>query len=177
MIPVWAWAALGLGVLGMANDVQQLAQYKPNSPELTALLAAAAAQAGLPISWASDPATHELIRRESGGWVGRPNYTIPNASNKSAWPSIWMQLRSGAKIAGASDAAGLGQLLPSNMDAFAPSGRRGYGIALEEAIAFLRYVYQRYGSPTVAVSMHGKLGKYTNARTGIVQNKTFKEGY
>lgn len=175
MIPVWAWAALGLGVLGMATDTPK--RYRPKSPELTALLAAAAAQAGLPASWASDPATHELIRRESGGWVGRPNYTIPGAGNKAAWPSIWAQLRSGAKIPGASDAAGLGQLLPANMDALAPSGRRGYGVAIEEAIAFLRYVNQRYGSPAVAVSMHGNIGRYTNARTGIVQNKTFKEGY
>lgn len=176
MIPMWAWAALGLGVLAMIPD-NQLQQYKPNSPELRALLQAAAAQAGLPASWADDPATHELIRRESGGWVGRPNYTIPNAGNKAAWPAIWEQLRRGAKIAGSSDAAGLGQLLPSNMDAFAPSGRRGYGVAVEEAVAFLRYVYQRYGSPTVALSMHGKLGQYTNARTGIVQTKGFKEGY
>lgn len=161
----------------MGNDAQQLAQYKPNSPELRALLAAAAAQAGLPVAWADDPATHELIRRESGGWVGRPNYTIPGAGNKANWPAIWEQLRRGAKIAGASDAAGLGQLLPSNMDAFAPSGRRGYGVPVEEAIAFLRYVYQRYGSPAVALSMHGKLGQYVNARTGIVQTKGFKEGY
>ena len=177
MIPLWALAALGLGVLGMANDSAQLAQYKPNSPELRALLLAAAAQAGLPASWADDTATHELIRRESGGWVGRPNYTIPNAGNKAAWPAIWEQLRSGVKIAGASDAAGLGQLLPSNMDAFAPSGRRGYGVAVEEAVAFLRYVSQRYGSPAVALSMHGKLGQYVNARTGITQTKGFKEGY
>jgi SLT domain-containing protein len=177
MISPWFWAAIGLGVLAMANDSRQPVQYKPNSPELTALLAAAAAQAGLPTSWASDPATHELIRRESGGWVGRPNYTIPNAGNKALWPSIWEQLRSGAKIAGASDAAGLGQLLPANMDAFAPNGRRGYGVAIEEAIAFLRYVSKRYGSPAVALSMHGKLGKYVNARTGITQTKGFKEGY
>lgn len=152
-------------------------QYKPNSPELRDLLAAAAAQAGLPIEWASDPATHELIRRESGGWVGKPNYTIPNASNKAYWPSIWAQLRSGASIPGSSDAAGLGQLLPANMDAFAPSGRHGYGVAMEEAIAFLRYVYKRYGSPAVALSMHGKLGTYVNARTGQTQTKGFKEGY
>ena len=180
-LPLWAWIAIGAGALLLAGEGWAMAaageRYPPNSDELRALLRAAAAQAGLPGAWADDPATHELIRRESGGWVGRPNYTIPGASNRSKWPEIWAKLRTGQPLPGASDAAGLGQLLPSNMDAYAPSKRAGYGVALEEAIAFLRYVSDRYGSPAVALSMHGKLGEYVNARTGKTQKKGFKEGY
>lgn len=180
-LPTWAWIAIGAGALMLAGGGYAMAfagdKYAPNSDELRELLRAAAAQAGLPEAWANDPATHELIRRESGGWVGRPNYTIPGASDHTKWPDIWAKLRAGVAIPGASDAAGLGQLLPSNMDAFAPSGRRGFGVPLEEAIGFLRYVSDRYGSPAVALSMHGKLGDFVNARTGKTQRKGFKEGY
>mgnify|MGYP003343408339 CR=1 FL=1 len=180
-LPTWAWIAIGAGALLLAGEGWAMAfsgeRYAPNSDELRALLRAAAAQAGLPGAWADDPATHELIRRESDGWIGRPNYTIPGARDHSKWPEIWAKLRAGVAIPGSSDAAGLGQLLPSNMDLYAPSGRRGYGDPVQEAIAFLRYVSDRYGSPSVALSMHGQLGQYTNARTGKVQTKRFKEGY
>lgn len=155
----------------------QPVQYPPNSPELIALLQEAAKASNLPIEWASMPATHSLINKESGGWVGRPNYTIPGAKDKSTWPDTVAKLRAGNSIPGSSDAAGLGQLLPSNMRAFAPSGIKGFGVPVEEAIGFLKYVHSRYGDPQTALSMHAKLGSYVNTRTGKTQHKKFKEGY
>lgn len=182
----WTVAAVvGLGLVlvnrsalaSVIGGAYKPVRYPPGSPELTALLEQAASVAGLPVWWARESAAHELIRRESGGWVGRPNYTIPGAGDRNKWPAIVAKLQQGASVPGGSDAAGLGQLQPSNMKAFAPAGVKGYGDPLQEAIGFLRYVHSRYGSPEVALSMHGRLGKYTNARTGKVQSKTFKEGY
>jgi hypothetical protein len=188
--PLTIGIAVGAGILAYflvrsktasAQDADgapyQPVQYPPNSPELIALLQEAAKAANLPVEWASMPATHTLINRESGGWIGIPNYTIPGAKDKATWPDTVAKLRAGKSPPGKSDAAGLGQMQPSNMRAFAPSGIKGYGVPIEEAIGFLKYVHSRYGDPQTALSMHGKLGVYVNTRTGKNQEKKFKEGY
>lgn len=160
-------------VLGVYRPVR----YPPNSPELIALLEQAAIAAGLPVWWAREKSAHKLIELESNGWVGRPNYTIPGWNDRKKWPAIIAKLRAGQSVPGDSDAAGLGQLLPSNMKAYAPAGIKGYGDPLQEAIGFLRYVHDRYGSPDVALSVYGKIATYTHGATGKTKKKTFREGY
>jgi SLT domain-containing protein len=70
-----------------------------------------------------------------------------------------------------STASGLGQLLLSNVDKYYPDGRNGIGDALNEAVGMLRYIHDRYGSPEVAGSVYGRIGKYVNARTQVAQVK------
>lgn len=152
-------------------------QYPPNSQKAIDLLTAAAVEIGRPASWGSSPDTHEVMRRESAGWVGIPNYTYGSRTkDRSQWCSVWEELKRGVHPT-RSSATGLGQLLSSNAAKYYPNGVNGIGDPRNEAIGFLKYIYDRYGSPEVARSMHGSTGSYVNARTGKTQNKTFKEGY
>lgn len=154
-------------------------QYAPESQDAIDLLTAAAREANLPNpeSWGSSPDTHYILSRESKGWVGIPNYTYGSRStDKSKWCEVWAELKRGYR-ATESSATGLGQLLSSNAELFYPDGVNGIGNARNEAIGFLRYIYDRYGSPAVARSVYGRTGTYVNARTGRTQSKTFKEGY
>ena len=181
----WAIAAaVGIGLLVLNRNalasvvgVYRPVRYPPNSPELIALLEQAAIAAGLPVWWAREKSAHKLIELESNGWVGHPNYTIPGWNDRKKWPAIIAKLRAGQSVPGGSDAAGLGQLQPFNMKLYAPAGIKGYGDPLQEAIGFLRYVEDRYGSPDVALSVYGRLATYKHAVTGKVKKKTFKEGY
>ena len=166
-------------------------EYPPGSEKLTKLLKEALTEASLPLEWADWQATHNLIKRESGGKVGIPNYTYKSvASNIEDHPEKWEELiwplaRAGTPgtYEGRSTATGLGQLLTSNVKKFYPGGTTGIGKPLSEAVGFVRYVYYRYGDPKVAWSVYGKGGKgaqavtFTNSRTGKVQQKTFEEGY
>lgn len=125
--------------------------YEPGSPEQIALFEDAARQAGLPEEWASSPGLINLLRSESGGEVGKPNYTYGNAiqSDPSRWHEVHDELRDG-RITAESSATGLGQLLLSNVDAYYPSGRQGIGNPTEEAIGMMRYIEDRYGTPDAA---------------------------
>lgn len=138
-----------------------LPTYKPGSPEQIALFQQAAQVASLPAEWASHPALIEILKHESGGKVGIPNYLwkpwveaqgLP--WDRSSWPRVWEVIRAGnAKPSYTgirSHAAGLGQLQPSGMAKFQPSGLRGIGDALEEAVGMLRYIKDRYGSMDAA---------------------------
>lgn len=154
-------------------------RYAPGSQEAVNLLAAAAARAGLPVEWATSKATHELMRRESGGWVGRPNYTFGAVSSvvrAAEWPLVWARLRAG-EVWTKSTATGLGQLLSSNAQKYYPDGLMGIGDPLNEAVGLLRYIADRYGSPQIALAMHGATGSYVHGITGKVRTKKFKEGY
>lgn len=131
------------------------AQYAPNSSEAIALFEEAAARVGLPKEWASSPALHELLRRESNGQVGRPNYTYGSrAKNPAQWASIHNELKRGIRTT-KSSATGLGQLLLANVDAYYPSGRAGIGDPVEEAAGMLKYIEARYGSPEKALLAYG----------------------
>ena len=129
-------------------------QYPPHSPEAKALFSQAARQAGLPESWGREHGLHEILRRESGGWVGRPNYTynavrgadFSSPSRRNEWPEVWREIQTGT-YATRSTATGLGQLLRSNVDNFYPDGRAGIGDPLNEAIGMLKYIERRYGNP------------------------------
>lgn len=126
-------------------------QYVPGSPEAIALFRAAARAAVLPRSWAASPGLHQILDRESSGWVGRPNYTfgVQSPSQRESWSSIHDELRRGV-VRTRSTAVGLGQLLASNYDRYAPNGRADIGDPLGEAIAMLRYIEGRYGDPETA---------------------------
>src|SRR5262249_54555998 len=124
--------------------------YKPGSPEAVNLFREAARVAGVPESWASSQALHNILQRESGGVVGRPNYTYGSRpSDRSQWGSIHNELKNG-RISAKSSATGLGQLLLSNVDRYYPNGRAGIGDPVQEAAGMLRYIQARYGSPEVA---------------------------
>lgn len=134
----------------MTGQVPNLATYPPGSPEQVALFEEAARLAGVPEAWASDPGLQNILRRESGGQVGIPNYTYGARSNDpSQWASVHEELRNGQRTA-YSSATGLGQLLLDNVERHYPSGRAGIGVPLEEAAGMLSYINERYGSPGAA---------------------------
>ena len=163
-------------------------RYPPGAPETVELFKAAAIKGGLPLAWASDPDLHYILKRESGGWVGRPNYTYGKAHelyNQDQWPAIWAELKQRpdlkilpkSLIRTKSTATGLGQLLSSNAAKFYPSGRQGIGNALEEAVGYMKYIRSRYGSPQAARSVYNRKGWFVHAVTGKKTEKTFREGY
>ena len=157
--------------LGMFDP--NLKVYPPNSAECIALFEQAARTANLPIEWARDAGLHHILRRESGGRVGIPNFTYGknnagrrfgiNTRSKSenfihrrtdVWPAIHAELKSGRKGA-TSTATGLGQLILGNTETYYPSGRQGIGNPLEEAIGMLRYIAARYKNPARAWKLYG----------------------
>lgn len=157
----WLWvggAFLALYLFSLKNRFKPV-QYVPGSREQISLFQRAAQLVGLPVAWASSPGLIQLLSHESGGWVGRPNYTFgARASNRALWGSVIAELRQGVVTAKAS-ASGLGQLLLANVERFYPSGRKGIGVAVEEAAGMLRYIASRYGTPDAAWAKRGS-GEY-----------------
>lgn len=126
----------------------------PSTPEGQAVFREAAKLAGVPESWASSPALASLVNHESGGIVGRPNYTYGGRANDaSQWGAIHDELRNG-NITAASSATGLGQLLSSNVEKYYPNGVAGIGDPVQEAAGMMSYVKERYGNPDVAWGNH-----------------------
>ncbi len=137
------------------TNVPRQQTYTPGSPEARQLFTEAARMAGLPPEWGNSEALHNILRRESGGQVGRPNYTYgARARDPSQWGSIHDELKNG-RITARSSATGLGQLLLSNVDKYYPNGRAGIGDPLQEAAGMLRYIKDRYGSPENAWRLYG----------------------
>ena len=131
-------------------------RYLPHSPAAEALFLTACRAAGVPEAWATSYALHELLRRESAGVVGRPNYSYgARASDPARWPEVHAELRAGKRTT-ASSATGLGQLLLRNVDLFYPGGRAGIGDPLAEAVGMLRYIESRYRTPENAWAQYGK---------------------
>ena len=138
------------------TNTRGVQRYAPGSQEARDLFRQAARNAGLPESWADSPGLHNILRRESDGQVGRPNYTYgARARDPSQWASIHDELKAGRKTT-RSSATGLGQLLFANVDKYYPSGRAGIGDPLEEATGMLRYIADRYGSPDNAWAQYGR---------------------
>ena len=138
-----------------SGDFEAGRVYPPNSPEAVELFREAARLAGVPESWAQSPGLHNILQRESGGQVGRPNYTYGDRANDpSQWGDIHAELRAGQKTA-RSSATGLGQLLLDNVDRHYPSGRAGIGNPVEEAAGMLSYIQERYGNPENAWAQYG----------------------
>ena len=138
--------------------------YPPHTDELTELLTAAAPAAEVPSWWGGSHALHDLIFRESKGWVGIPNYTygqgdagkkwgsnISNPKNRHKWKGIHEELKRGIKGA-RSTATGIGQHILGNTERYYPDGSQGIGDAYNEAVGFLRYVKERYKTPENALA-------------------------
>ena len=181
--PLWLLAIAGAGTLwilqanGQLVPPKNIQQYVPNSADAIALLTNAAIAAGLPESWGSDPDTHWVMDKESKGWVGVPNYTYGiRRFNRNRWSEVWDEIKSGVSST-SSTATGLGQLLVANVNKFYPDGVNGIGDPMNEAIGFLRYINDRYGSPATTRSVYGTIADYVNDRTGKTMHKGFKEGY
>ncbi len=155
------------------------AQYQPFSAEAKLLFETVAYDAGVPKSWAYSSALHHLLKKESEGWVGIPNYSIKNQDKKPVaktpelWDAVHQKIRKGETggFLARSTATGLGQLVAANVDRYYPSGREGIGDCREEAVGMLRYIRTRYGSPNTAWSCHGKF------RPESCPWKSFREGY
>lgn len=163
--------------LGCARERPEIQVYAPGSQKQVDLFRRAAKIAGVPESWAADPALRFILARESGGIVGIPNYTYGwRAKEAACWPAIHQQIRKGISTT-KSNATGLGQLLGSNVDAYYPSGRAGIGNALDEAVGMLSYIQARYGTPAAARACYGKGSKEQPCEVPGKRPKTFKEGY
>lgn len=140
------------------NSFSPLTKYEPHAPETVELFKAAAQKVGLPQSWARQNGLHEILRKESNGYVGILNYDLSNKlnvsnkfSNVPDTVNVLSRLRAGGDYADShgvrSHATGLGQLQPSNVDRFYPSGRLGIGVPVEEAAGMMRYIEEMYGNP------------------------------
>jgi hypothetical protein len=181
--PMWFAAGVGATLLwamqytGNLTTPKKIKRYAPYSKDAYDLFRFSAIKYGLPESWATDPDLHWILSKESGGWVGKPNYTYKLRSiNKNLWPEVWDELRSGI-ISTKSSATGLGQLLSSNANIFYPDKLNGIGDPVNEATGFMRYIKSRYGSPAVARSVYGIKSDYIHAITKANCRKKFTEGY
>ena len=133
-------------------------QYVPFSSEAVQLFETAAQISGLPVEWAKSSGLHSLLKEESGGWVGIPNFTYGRrVKNIKEWAKIHDELRDG-KVTAKASATGLGQLLSKNVSIYYPSGLNGIGKPLEEAIGMLRYIKNRYKTPEAAWEQYGSKG-------------------
>jgi hypothetical protein len=142
----------------LAPSSFQTKRYVPHSPEAIALFEKGARRANVPVWWASEPGLHNILDKESDGYVGRPNYTYGDrARDESEWGGVLDELRQG-QITATSSATGLGQLLLRNVDKYYPSGRNGLGDPVEEAAGMLAYIKDRYGDPANAWASYGKMG-------------------
>ena len=158
--------------------------YEPFSAKARELFRQAAECANVPAAWADLDSLHHILRAESGGRVGIPNYTIlqrdtnqPAFNNPEIWPRIHELMREGYDALeealfddgsfitsrhgrdNYSSASGLGQLLIRRADEFYPSGRNGIGNPLEEAIGMLRYIRSAHGDPNQAWRDYNRFGE------------------
>jgi len=133
----------------------EVRRYAPFSEDAYALFAEAAQLAGVPESWARSPGLHNILRRESDGKVGIPNYTYGSRSRDPArWSEVHGELKRGV-IRARSSCTGLGQLKLDNVERHYPDGRAGIGDPLNEAAGMLSYIKSRYGSPERAWQLYG----------------------
>jgi len=164
-------AALAIGALLTGAGRQGARQYPEGSDGLTELLRSAAPAAQVPEAWAENRDLHYIVGAESGGWIGRPNYTygqrndeafprdVWKVSHADMWPQVHAELKAGVKGA-RSTATGIGQLILDNVKAYYPDGVAGIGDPYNEAVGFLAYVRDRYGSPRAAAEMRRTRGNY-----------------
>lgn len=159
--PVGSWTTSSAGgveiktLTATADDPAVVKRYRPGSAAARDLFTEAARLAGVPESWAQSPALHKLLEKESGGVVGRPNYTYGRrAKDPRRWGEVHAELKGGKKTA-ESSATGLGQLLLSNVEKYYPSGKAGIGNPLEEAAGMMGYIAGKYGTPEAALAQYG----------------------
>lgn len=142
------------------GQYQNLRVYRPNSPGAFGLFLGAAQRLGVPPEWALSRSLHSLLRAESNGEVGRPNYTYrKRANSQEGWQEIHTELKAG-RIKAKSSATGLGQLILANVHAHYPSGAAGIDNPMEEAIGMLSYIKSRHRDPDRA------WGRYNSVHEG-----------
>jgi hypothetical protein len=151
-------------------------RFRPKSESTKRLFQVAAATCGLPREWCENEALHEILWKESGGQVGRLNYTMKGMSTNE-YKKVALNTATRNPFGVRSTASGLWQLLLSNIDRYYPSGRNGIGDPIEEAVGYLKYIKERYGSPEVAKQMYWRTWNYTHAVTGKSETKGFQEWY
>ena len=171
--------AIGLGVLALLLDRKALGtttpqRVVPHSPEALALFREAAAAQGLTGSEWYRGDIQEILRSESGGYAGIPNYTfgetrdhpewlagVQRPANSAIWPSIWAALRRAVPCCGrrpktccpaVSTATGLGQLTLDNTLKYYPRGADDIGNLSGEAYGMIAYIRARYGTPARALA-------------------------
>lgn len=153
-----AFGAITAGAALGADDTPstfEVKRYAPFSEDAYALFSEAAQRIGVPESWARSPALHKILRKESDGKVGIPNYTYGRrSSNPRYWPQVHDELKRGV-IRARSSCTGLGQLKLDNVDRHYPDGRDGIGDPINEAAGMLGYIKARYGSPERAWRLYG----------------------
>ena len=154
---------------------------------------------------AEQPEINYILAKESGGWVGRPNYrysdiyaNIGNPKNRNVWPEAsakaknrvggkWYTTKEASNPTAlknariGSTAIGLGQLVYDNVVEYS-SVNDYYSTdketkALGEAVGLLSYVIDRYGDAKTAWSVYGKLGTYYHRFKKTKLKKTSEQGY
>lgn len=154
---------LGRGSAKSSSKRFNLPRYAPGTPEQIELFQEAARHLGLPTSWAEAPSFHELLTKESGGWVGRPTYEYKSdrwgwevfkSKNSGSWPALWAHLRAGGDPPKGRGATGMGQLILQSVDKHYPDGRAGIGDAWNEAVGMLSYLNARWKSPDRAIECY-----------------------
>lgn len=157
--------------------IRKIKVFTPNSQDAITLMRIACQVANISQSWATNPNLHYILGKESaGGKVGILNYTVKWMSLNEFYKRA-NSSQSDNPIGAKSTASGLGQLLLSNVDKYYPSGRKGIGDPIEEAVWFLKYIQDRYGNPDVARSIYGKTGTFIHGITGKREHKWFREWY
>jgi len=152
------------------GEVPVQEQYEPGSESWAALFTRAAELVGVP-HWMTNKSSRRALEsmftgagkvpgENPGGWVMRPNERYGDRNkveNREQWSDVRDELREGriegqdhVRKGARSSAIGLGQLLVSNYDAYAPGGRTSMGDPLAEAIAMLNYIRDAYGAPEKA---------------------------
>ena len=146
--------------------------YRPFSEEARDLFIVAAQAVNVPVEWAWRRSLHKIVRKESNGRIGIPNYTINISNGKPTynngkrvhkypeiWPEIHRQLKNRElkpRKKEDSTATGLGQLILGNVKHYYPSGVDGMGECIEEAAGMLAYIKDRHGNPDRALARYGK---------------------
>jgi hypothetical protein len=155
-------------LLGRRGGSRGPTRYEPGSAEQIALFEEAAEYLGVPRSWASSNSLITLLKKESGGWVGRPNYEYGHQSatrknwdpeiyktkNADQWPALWAHLRAGGEPPKGRGATGLGQLVLATAKEHYPDGLQGIGDPFNEAVGMLSYINARWKSPNRALECY-----------------------
>lgn len=158
------------------KKIRSIRRFEPYSKDAVTLFRIAAKVWDFPESWATNQDLHYILGRESNWKVWILNYTIKwislsefkiLANSSNVKNPIWAK----------STASGLWQLLLSNVDKYYPSWRKWIWDPIEEAIWFINYIKDRYGSPEVARSVYWRIWSYTHAITKVRMKKWFKEWY
>lgn len=172
------WVVKRFWVRGGFDKYEPGRVFPPGSAEAKALFRAAAKKVGLPEAWGDSEALHNILRKESGGKTGIPNYLYASMierlksqgmSESQAWGKVIDgvkkglyesdTIKSGPEAGKKSSAVGLGQLTIPNQKAYMPRGSEGLGIPIEEAAGMLKYIQSHYGTPENAWSKYGRSGE------------------